>query len=260
MKVRFCILTAAFIAVIGFGVAFAQADTWDMAGDLHASALGTTPTNSNGDWTYGSSPTVGGAFAVSPVLTDSSAWWPAGTVLGWAKSGDNYPFWLLPGIWSVMSDTSALGAVPTTTGQMVVHPGVGDTECAVVRWTAPATGLYSVAASWESINGMVDYAYNAGVDVHLLKNGVSIYDGVTSYYNSTGPATMGSTMLSLTMGDILDFVTCPLGIASTKQGDLTYAADMTIVGATITAVPEPGTIALFGSAMFGLLVYAWRRR
>lgn len=259
MRVRLCVLTAVLIAVFGFGLTAAQAATWNMAADLHASALG-TPENPNGDWTYGNSPTVGGTFAANPILTDSSQWWDAGLTLGWAKTGGDYPYWLLPGIWSVMSDTTALGAVSVSTGQMVVHPGVGDTECAVVRWTAPATGLYSVAASWESINGMAAYAYNAGVDVHLLKNGVSIYDGITSYYDSTGPATMGSTTLSLTMGDTLDFVTCPLGIAPTKQGDLTYAADMTRVDATITAVPEPGTFALLGSALFGLLVYAWRRR
>jgi hypothetical protein len=256
MKFRSCVLTAAVIAVVGLSAALAQAETWNMASDLHASVLTGAPTNPNGAWTYGNSPTVGGTFEADTVQSDGSAWWGAGVTSGWSKTDNPY----LPAIWSVMTgqDAGVVGAVSVAAGEMVIHPN-GDTECGVVRWTAPATGAYDVAASWESINGLADYASNAGVDVHLLVNGVSIYDGVTSYLNGTGPATCAKS-LSLTAGDTLDFVTSPLGVGTTGLGGLPYACDMTRVGATITAVPEPGTIALLGSAMFGLLVYAWRRR
>jgi hypothetical protein len=255
MNLRRIIVAAAFLAAIGFCTA-AQAEIWNMAADLHASVTGGAPVNPNGAWTYGYSPSVGGEFAADTAQTDGSAWWAAGITNGWSKTDNPY----LPAIWSVLSDTTALGAVPVAAGEMVIHPGTGLTECGVVRWTAPATGSYDVTASWESINGMAEYAYNAGVDVHLLKNGVSIYDGVTSYLTATGPATMGSTILSLTAGDTLDFVTSPLGADLYDPASLSYAADMTRVSATITSVPEPGTLVLLGGSLLGLLVCAWRKR
>jgi hypothetical protein len=257
MKLHRFVFAAALLAVFGFCAA-AQADIWNMADDIHASMVGGTPTNSNGAWTYGRTDAVGGAFTANPVLTDTAAWWGPGAVAGWCYTGN--PF--LPGIWSVMSDqpAGALGAVAVNTGDMLVHPGFAS-DCAVVRWTAPASGQYDVSASWESLNGIGDpYDYNHGVDVHLLVNGTSVYDGVSSYYNSTGPATLGSTILTLAAGDTLDFVTSPLGAEGFPVADVPYAADITRVNATIAAVPEPGTFVLLGSALMSVAICVWRRK
>jgi hypothetical protein len=178
-------------------------------------------------------------------------------VNGWCYQDNPY----LPGVWSVLSDQIAgvLGALPVSTGEMLIHPGVG-IQCGVIRWTAPETGVYDVAASWESLSGDVALDYNHGVDVHFLKNGVSIYDGVTSYYNSTGAAVLGNTVLSLTAGDTLDFVTSPLGMDATVMGDYPYGYDMTRVSATITSVPEPSTLVLLGTVLAGLSICIWRKR
>jgi hypothetical protein len=248
-------MAAVLLAAIGFCAA-AQAGVWNMADDMHASMAG-TPANPNGDWTYGNAPSVGGVFSANTVHTGSTAWYPAGAIDGWCYQDNPY----LPGVWSVMSDQAAgvLGKFARSTGDMLVHPGI-DMPCAVVRWTAPETGVYDVTAAWESLDGDVALDYNHGVDVHLLKNGVSVYDGVTSYYNSTGPAVLGSTILSLTAGDTLDFVTSPLGMDATVMGDYPYGYDMTRVSATITSVPEPSTLVLLGTVLAGLSICIWRKR
>lgn len=86
--------------------------------------------NSNGVWTYGSMTTEFTNFA----RLNNSLIAPQG-----------YPEWragpsTLPSIWLNTTSSTLFGVNP---GQLALHPGPG-TEPAVLRWTAPADGLYDI--------------------------------------------------------------------------------------------------------------------
>lgn len=258
MFIRCFALTIVLMAAVAFGLAPAQA-AWVASADLLANELSALPTNSYGAWTLGQTPTVGGAFTP---FTDHFGVYGESTLAGW---GDGTEFYGRPKMVVNVGATpdSYWSAIPAQPGEIFAHPYT-DTVCVVARWTAPATGYYSVSAFWNDVSGAMPEgmeADNPGVDVHLLKNGASVFDGVTSMDTSTGAATLAATVYSLTIGDTLDFVISPIGPAGEVVNSGTVdVCDSTRFDATITAVPEPGTFALLGSALFGLLVYAWRRR
>lgn len=266
MKLRSCVVLAALFAVMVLGLATAQATTWSAGGDMYTDIQNTGALhNPTGDWTYGYSDTVGSTFTAYPYMTNfdnlSGNW----ACPGWNDSGAYGG--AVPGVWVTMADVPSglLGDEAVAAQTMVLHPGM-DATCSIVEWTAPAAGYYSVSAIWNNINTFSkdavgsDVDYNPGVDVHTYLNGASIYDGFTSKYNATGAATMSARTLSLAAGDKLDFIVSPLGLSGTIDGLYPLAFDMTTFNATISTVPEPSTLALFGSALIGLLVYAWRRK
>lgn len=266
MKLRSCVVLAALFAVMVLGLATAQATTWNAGGDMYTDIQTTQALhNPTGDWTYGYSDTVGSTFTAYPYMTnfdDQSNLWRCP---GWNATG--LYGGSVPGVWVAMDNLPAglIGDEAVAAQSMFLHPG-NDATCSIVQWTAPAAGYYSVSAIWNNVNTFdpaavgSETAYNAGVDVHTYLNGVSIYDGVTSKYDATGAATMSAQTLSLAAGDKLDFIVSPLGASGTIDGLYPLAFDITTFNATISTVPEPSTLALFGSALIGLLVYAWRRK
>src|SRR5262249_15593456 len=99
------------------------------------------------------------------------------------------------------------GTLTLQPGQAAFHPGP-DGEYSVYRFTAPAAGTYSVSAGFSGLDwgGTDTSAPNFGMtstDVHVLDNGLSIFDGtingsdVPGLVSGSNPTASFSTILSL---------------------------------------------------------------
>ena len=87
-------------------------------------------------------------------------------------------------------------------GQLAENPGP-DGQKAVVRWTAPSAGRYSITATFSGLSSAGD-----SVDVHVLLNGASIFD--STVIGSPSPTSYSGTQ-NIAAGDTVDFV---VGIGS----------------------------------------------
>jgi hypothetical protein len=231
------LLMAAALAVLFSGVGQAQAAiVYDAAADFSIAS------NPNGVWSYGSF--VPSTITFAPygstvtgfIVSDWNAWNPAG--------GNN-----VPAVFKNTGSSTETGlTVVLQGGQLALHPG-SDGTASVVRWTAPIAGTYSLSALFTGVD-------NGGTttDVHILDNGVSIFDSVVNgYLNSTPPF---NNTLTVGAGATIDFV---VGFGS----DGFYYNDSTALAATlspISAVPEPATLTLLGIAVAGFACCNLRRR
>ena len=163
--------------------------------------------NPNGrvnEWSYGYRATPAGTaltlFTVSPD-EHSNAALPehVDAIEGWQQPGGFWPIIAAnvtgaPVSWTVL---------PLDPSELVVHPGNGFTSqaSAVVRWTAPTTGTCNISARWRDL----DPNGGNGFGAYVVLNGVSIF--------AANPANGGSTSdeqaISLSAGDLLDFVVDP---------------------------------------------------
>ena len=207
MKIPAKILLSALAAsVAGAASAYAAAGDFSIANG-----------NPNGVWSYGYAPTLTGAM----VLDTQTA--TGGPLEAWqgAIASDGNP--------SVVKNTSGSSYTPGTNTwlpyQMIQHPGPNG-EVSIVRFTAPAAGSYALLASFIGQDG-------TSTDVHVFKNGASIFDGaINGYGNATGYA----SIVLLGMGDTLD-----LRVGFGSNG--TFYNDSTGTGLSVQAVPEPASMA-----------------
>jgi MYXO-CTERM domain-containing protein len=234
-------LAAAFLTL----AASAQAVTYDLTSDLRANPSA----NPNGVWSFGWSPanTTGAytfqAFDVSTMNGDT---------IGWNASQLNTLG--TPGFWYNGLGYTAYGVED---GQLSLHPGPDGSgnfatdNAAIVRFTVPVTGLYSIRLSlgdgdtgltegWLVLNGDFDHPMLA----------TSILEG------HVGPIYSANMLpLMFQQGDTLDLV------VGNSQDDLW--ADNTPISfsmvSSAAAVPEPEqwALALSGLGVLGALA---RRR
>ena len=178
--------------------------------------------SATGGWSYGSTDGLGGVFALLPTkLTTNPAF------AGWTVSAQvSYPDIPKNISGAVYTDPNG-GYFPKDA--ISLAPGQGSTTgfYAVIRWTTPVVGQYAINSAF---NGVWDHADSTG-DVHILVNGVSIFDGSIDRQSST----TYSGVSSLIAGDVVDF-------AAGQHGTNVWVNS--ILSATITAVPEPSEYAL----------------
>jgi len=122
-----------------------------------------------------------------------------------------------------------------------MHPGT--TVDSIVRWTAPAAGNYDISGFFELLDDRP-----SGVIVRIYDNSTSEFVGALVGPGATPPSTPGekdpfSFPLFLNANDVISF-----GV--NNSGDVRF--DSTGLAATISAVPEPGTLMLFGAGLLGL--------
>ena len=170
--------------------------------------------NPNGVWSYGYTATLGGTFALHPYSTTSQ--WGYGFLSAWYSgiSWDDSPQILK----NTSGDQQVFGTVDYLPGQAILHPGQND-EKSIARWTAPADATFEIDATFEGR----DFGWGTSTDVHVLVNGVSVFDdgingfGDTASYNDT---------LSLNTGDTVDF--------AVGFGGNIFNGDSTAIDGTIT--------------------------
>lgn len=148
--------------------------------------------NPNGVWSYGYAATLGGTFNhyFDHFNRDGLNVWRLNLQLDVPLCLHNPTPYTIP-----------LGPFNTPTiggGVIALHPGPNN-EYSVVRFTAPTNGVYHVTGSFfgQDIIG-------TSTDVHILKNGESIFDGTVSGFGpGSGPSFY--TIPTLLEGDYLDF-------------------------------------------------------
>ena len=197
------------LAALGVGAATsaaAQATSWAAAGDFSAAS------NPNGAWSYGWSASRGSAFNLDTVATTVSG------VNVWNYSATQVePDVFFNGTSNTINPS---GTNPIPAGTLAFHPGpLG--QNAVVRWTAPSTGAYAIAATFTGR----DFVGPTTTDVAVLSNGGLLWSGeVTGYLAMQSYA---ASRLDLIAGDTVDFT---VGFGT----DGTYSYDSTGLSADIS--------------------------
>src|SRR5260370_26512730 len=197
------------LAALGIGTATTardQATSSVAPGDFSAAS------NPTGAWSYGWSASRGSTFNLDPVATTVSG------VNVWKSSATQVE----PDVFfNGTSDTiNPSGTNPIPAGTLACHLGpIG--QKAIVRWTAPSTGAYAIAATFTGR----DSVGPTTTDVAVLSNGAELWSGeVTGYLAMQSYA---ASRLDLIAGDTLDFT---VGFGP----DGTYSYDSTGLTADIS--------------------------
>lgn len=234
-------LCAAFAITLGlvFGgvlVSGARASSVDIVANFSGS------NNPNGDFSYGETSGLGGAFGLLSTQINSSG------ETGWT-TGSGFP-----AIYhnSTNADFTS-GSVFVPLAFVNMHPDNSGND-AVVQYTIPSTGSYTISGKFQGND--VD---GTTTDVHILLNN-SVASSLLSG-EITGPMNLPTNQVSFditqafTAGDTIDFVV-GFGI------DGSYVFDTTGLQGTITensaTTPEPHTFVLALGAI--LLIFASRHR
>jgi hypothetical protein len=207
--------------------------SYSTAGDFSSSS------NPNGAWSYGWSYGVGSAFSLDTTNTASLA----GLALdGWMGNlnpapGANWPY--------VVRNSTAHPVTNNVTtvyqpGQLGLLAGSSN-EDSVVRWTAPFSGTFSIAATFSRL----DTVFGSSAQVYILHNGSSFFNSGVN----PGPASF-SGLQSITAGDTIDFVVDDAG----------HGPNGNSIGLSATIVPEPGTLALVAMGLGCLLSSRFLKR
>ena len=168
---------------------------WDLATDF------STTTNPNGPWSYGYGFWGGTSFTALPQSNDIFSPPTLTGLNGWWLASDP---WQLP-VLAKNTTAAALDVygsiVPA--GGILAYPGhaASSTDIVMARWTAPATGIYHVNASWTRLDPT-----NNTSEAHIFKNlgtaPVDLFGAVTTVVN---PSFYYGGDIPLVAGDTLDF-------------------------------------------------------
>jgi hypothetical protein len=193
----------------------------------------TTNPNTSTGWQYGWSTSINSALNLYPnysFTTPLASWQDYGHIsLGAPAVSLN-----------TASSAYASGTVHWNANQFLMHPGSSGEYCHAI-WTATGTGHYAINALF---SGQDDHGTTT--DVHILKNGASIFDSSINGYGVTTPYL---DTIDVALGDTIDF--------AVGYGNGNFYYDSTGLSAQINAVPEPLSCALF---ILGGATIAIRRR
>lgn len=157
----------------------------DAAADF---SLGSNP---NGVWSYGWSVSLGSTFNLDTASTTAQDGMSG--LDGWRsnQAPDGNPYVL----YNSTANPITLASTTYQPGQLALN--MNASQYVVVRWTAPSSGQFNLGATFSALSRI-----GGSSDVHILLNGVSVFDSVVLGYPS--PTSYTGT-LSVATGDHIDF-------------------------------------------------------
>ncbi|MEY3141687.1 MAG: hypothetical protein RLY21_180 [Planctomycetota bacterium] len=166
------------------------AASWSASADFSATS------NFNGPWSYGTRASASGTSLL--LLSDTLG---AGSLLGWRDIANSSAG--TPAIYRNFSaSTIVSGTVTVPSLMLVMHPGPvgfgpgGVREFVVTRWTAPVSGAFDISGQFVALD-------SGATDVHVVRNGVSLFSSIRASSSSTAFA-LNSVVIDA--GDTIDFV------------------------------------------------------
>ncbi len=223
---------AVLLAVVGVSVGKAQV--------YNATTQFSKVNNPSGVWTYGYSGSFGAFIKDTDiaVFPNLSYWNQAGAL--------EYPIILHN---DTASNIVGPGAQYPVDALTFGPSGIASEQYAILRFTAPVSGAFNISVSFTAGD------FNpTTTDVHVLQNGVSLYDAVI---NSFGPVYSynPANPISLSAGGNIDFL-----VGNGGNGPVNDSTSVRAIVTTVTVVPEPSVMALGVIGGLGLLVKGIRRR
>jgi hypothetical protein len=179
--------------------------------------------NPNGIWRYGYSTGDSNHYAFS--FFDQAN--------GWGWSSTSYQSQGAPAIWKNGSPDMQHGAAP---GQVSLHPGPNAYSPTIVRFVAPAAGVYQVNVGF--------FAGDSGV----MNGGVFLNDDTLAplaYFASTDAAPTYSGQLTLALGSVVDVAVGNNGSFNGGNTPVTFTVQA-------LSVPEATTAWMLGAGLLAL--------
>jgi hypothetical protein len=131
---------------------------------------------------------------------------------------------------------------------------------AVLRFTAPTTGLYDVSGSFSarSVDPRVPGSRITTADIFILHNNTELFSGFVNYGVGTSPNPID---VSLKAGDTIDFAVGINGTPNPASGNDTVGFRGSIVepDPIVAPIPEPTTFGAMTIGLASLLAFARRR-
>ncbi|MFN5320445.1 MAG: hypothetical protein ACK5D7_03180 [Planctomycetota bacterium] len=242
------LLLAAMLLCLLTGNAFANFITYDAKADFNGSVNG-----AGGNWRYGWSDNE--TSALNDYTNANSFNDTVNKLQGFRNYSGGGADTLTPGVFKAYGSSTLHGY---QNGDLIVHPGriptnspnAADEKFSVVRFVAPTAGIYNLASNWIRKGTSSNAVGTPDIRVYISRSSspTSLFSGNFDF-NQLG--TFSVNGLSLTAGETIDFRVGGLG---ERNGDVT------ISNVTITAVPEPGSLACVSGLVAGLSVLSRRRR
>ncbi len=162
----------------------------------------------------------------------------------WSNLPTSAPF---PGIFNNTNagSTTVYTTISIPGDTIVIHPANSLTLQTDLRFTAPTNMITNIAATFSAAD-----TSGTSSDVHVFVNGVSLFDSTVTGTAGNGATSYNGGHLVLTAGETVDF--------RVGDGGNGYSNDGTRLVASITAVPEPSSIALLCVGGLALLCH-WRQ-
>jgi hypothetical protein len=257
---RLLMIAAAAIVLMAAGIA--QAQTWDLADDFSTASQ---PSPFVEGWLYGALNTGANTFSNFDGQTTVGNGNAGGEFAGWLSAGEGWDAYgslgknLGPGACSCYGFQAEVGDVRIQGADYYADwiPGA--------LWRAAEAGQYQVTVRFTGTWIPEDTAENGPMNVFVKKGFAGTYTDLTT---GAMDGYIGSAAAGYTDGwGIVREVTYSDTVTLAAGEDLLFLAGgyganghSAGVEVTITRVPEPGTLALLGCGLIGLLAYAWRKR